>query len=119
MGTYCFGLRVSLLRLLDDPVLERSNLLDVGLLLGVGLFGCEVDLLLDTVGAQGALLLEAAGGDVVVASALGTETDVDGLHVGRGVPLAFEQGCLGDALLSRLDGGDEGAEAVDLDRVAL
>ena len=44
---------------------------------------------------------------------------MDGLHVGRGVPLAFEQGCLGDAFLSRLDGGDEGAEAVDLDGVAL
>ena len=67
------GLRVGLLRLLDDPVLERSNLLDVGFLLGVGLIGGEVDLLLDAVGAQGALLLEAAGGDVVVTSALGAE----------------------------------------------
>ena len=44
---------------------------------------------------------------------------MDGLHVGRGVPLAFEQGCPGDAFLGRLDGGDEGAQAVDLDGVAL
>ena len=112
-------LRVGLLELLGDPVLEGSDLLDVLLLRGGGLLGGEVDLLLDTVGAQGALLLEAARGDVVVASALGTETDVDGLHVGRGVPLAFEQGCPGDAFLGRLDRWDEGAEAVDLDGVAL
>jgi len=71
------------------------------------------------VGALGALLLEAAGGDVVVASALGKETDVDGLYVGRGVPLAFEQLSLGDAFLGRLNGGDESAQAVDLDGVAL
>ena len=44
---------------------------------------------------------------------------MDGLHVGRGVPLAFEQGVPGDAFLGRLDRWDEGAEAVDLDGVAL
>ena len=44
---------------------------------------------------------------------------MDGLHVGRGVPLALNQGLLGDTLLGRFDRGDEGAQTVDLDGVAL
>ena len=44
---------------------------------------------------------------------------MDGLHVGGRVPLALEQGCPGDTFLGRLDGGDEGAQTVDLHGVAL
>ena len=105
--------------LLGDPVLERGHLLDVLLLLGVGLFGREVDLLLDAVGGERTEVLEGDGGDVVLGCSLGTEADVDGLHVGGRVPLALEQGCPGDAFLGGLDGGDEGAQTVDLHGVAL
>ena len=44
---------------------------------------------------------------------------MDGLHISGGVPLAFDKGLLGDALLGRLDRGNEGAQTVDFDGVAL
>ena len=44
---------------------------------------------------------------------------MDGLHVGRGVPLAGEQIGLGDTVLGGLDRGDEGSQTVDLHGVAL
>ena len=75
--------------LLSDPVVERSDLLDVHLLGGILLLGSEVYLLLDAVSGEGALVLEGTRGDVVVARTLRTETDVDSLHVGVGVPLTF------------------------------
>ena len=115
----CARLRVLLLQLFADPVLQRRHLLDIDLLLGVGLLGRQVDLILDTVGGQRALFLKRARGDVVVAGALGDEADVDAHDVVRGVPLALEQGCTGDALLRRLHLRHEGSQTIDLDRVAL
>ena len=53
-------LRIRLLGLFEDPVFERGDTLDVLFLRGILLLGGEVDLLLDTVGGEGALLLEAA-----------------------------------------------------------
>ncbi len=103
----------------DDPVLQRSYFLDEYLLLGILFLRGEVNLLLHAIGAQGALVLEAARGDVVITGALGTEADVDGLHIGLCVPLAGEQVGLGDTVLGRLHGGDEGAQTVDLHGVAL
>ena len=52
------GRRLSGAGLFEDPVLEGCDLLDVDLLLGILLFGREVNLLLDTIGGQGALVLE-------------------------------------------------------------
>ena len=105
--------------LLADPVVERSYLLDVLLLRGILLLGSDVDLLLDAVGGQGALVLERYRGDLVLSGALGLEADVDALDVSVRVPLALQQGSPGDALLGALHGGHEGAESVDLDGVAL
>ena len=115
----CAWLRVLLLQLFADPVLQRRHLLDIDLLLGVALLRRQVDLILDTVGGQRALILERARGDVVVARALGDEADVDAHDVVRGVPLALEQGRTGDALLCRLHLRNEGSQTIDLDRVAL
>ena len=106
-------------RLLEDPVGEGGEFLTPLLLGRIRLRRCEVDLLLDTVGAQCALLLEAARGDVLVAGALGTEADVDTLDIGIGIPLAGEDVLLGDTALRSLDLGSEDAESVDLDGVAL
>ena len=111
--------RLTLRQLLRDPVIQRRNLLDVGLLLGILLLGSQVDLLLHTVGAQRALVLEGTRGDVVISSALGTEADVDTLHVGLCVPLSSEQVGLGDALLGALHRGPEDTQTVDLHGVAL
>ena len=105
--------------MLDNPAVEGRDLLDVLLLGGVGFVGRDIYLLLDTVGDEGALELEVARGDVVVSGALGTEADVDGLDIGGGVPLACHDVFLGDAGLGGLDGGDEGAQTIDLDGVAL
>ena len=105
--------------LLADPVVERSHLLDILLLGGILLLRSDVDLLLHAVGCQRALVLEGAAGDVVVIHALRTEADVYTLHVGVGIPLAFEDGLLGDTLLGALDRGPEDTESVDLDGVAL
>ena len=117
------GLRltcVAFLRtLLCNPVLQRSDLLAVLLLAGVLLLGRQVELLLHAVGGQRALVLEGTRGDVVLGSALGAEADVDGLDVGRGVPLAGQDVGLRDAVLGRLHGGVEDAQAVQLDGVAL
>ena len=62
--------------LLGDPVIQRSDLLDVDLLGGILLLGSEVYLLLDAVSGEGALVLEGTTGDVVISHALRTETDV-------------------------------------------
>ena len=105
--------------LLADPVVERSHLLDVLLLRGILLLGSDVDLLLHAVGCQRALVLEGAAGDVVVVHALRTEADVYALHVGVRVPLALEDGLLGDTLLGALNRGPEDSQSVDLDGVAL
>jgi len=115
----CARLRVLLLQLFADPVLQRRHLLDIDLLLRIGLLGGDVDLLLHAEGGQRALVLERARGDVVVARALGDEADVDADDVVRGVPLALEQGRTGDALLRRLHLRYEGSQTIDLDRVAL
>ena len=103
--------------LLSDPVVERSDLLDVHLLRGILLLGRQVDLLLYAVGGEGALVLEGYRGDLVLSGALGLEADVDTLDVGVRIPLTLQQGCLGDTLLGRLYGGNEGAQTVDLDGV--
>ena len=44
---------------------------------------------------------------------------MDASHIEGGVPLACQQVSTGDAVLGGLHGGHEGAEAVDLDGVAL
>ncbi len=100
---------------LGDPVGQGRDLLDVRR----GLGGADVHLLLDSLGGEGALRLEVARGDVVVTDALGTEADVDGLHVEVRVPLASHQVGQGDAALDGLYRGDEGAQSVNLHRVAL
>ena len=105
--------------LLENPVGQGGDSLTPLLLGGILFLGGEVDLLLDTVGGEGALLLEAARGDVFVAGALGTEPDVDALYMGVGIELAGDEVLLGDAVLRGLHLGGEDAEAVDLDGVAL
>ena len=44
---------------------------------------------------------------------------MDGLHIGRGIPLTGEQVGLADTLLGGLDRGDEGSQTVDLHGVTL
>ena len=112
-------LRVSGCTLLGDPVRQRCHALtvDIGILRGAG--AANHDLLLYTVGGQGALALEHTRGDVLVACAFGQESDVDASDVGAGVPLACDELVLRDAVLRGLHGGHERAEAVDLHGVAL
>ena len=105
--------------LLEDPVSERGDSLTVDVGVGLGASATDDDLLLDTIGGERTLLLEATRGDVLVARALRTETDVDALDVSRGVPLAGEDVGLGDAILGGLHLGHEGAEAIELNGVTL
>ena len=86
---------------------------------GILLLRSDVNLLLNAVGGQGALVLERYRGDLVLSGSLGLEADVDALDVGVRVPLTLQQGSPGDALLGALHGGHEGAESVDLDGVTL
>ena len=105
--------------MLEYPVLQRRHLLDELLLARIGLFGSEVDLLLDAISAQRTLILEGSRSDVIVADALRTEADVHALHVGVRVPLALQQGSPRDTLLGALNGRPEDTQPVDLDGVAL
>ena len=105
--------------LLEDPVGEGGDFLTPLLLGRVGFGGREVDLLLDTLGGERALVLEAARGDVLVAGALRAEADMDAMDIVGSVPLACDEVFLRDTVLGGLDLGGEDAETVDLDGVAL
>ena len=79
---YLFTFKLSLSGLLlQDPVIKRSDLLDVLLLGGILLLRSQIDLLLHTVGGEGALVLEGYRGDLVLGGSLGLEADVDTLLV--------------------------------------
>ena len=117
---YFFTFKLSLSGLLlQDPVIKRSDLLDVLLLGGILLLRSEVNFLLYAVSGERTLVLERTRGDVVVVRALGTESDVNTLHIGVRVPLAVEDIGLGDACLGGLYRGPEDAQTVDLDGVTL